>query len=302
MHYRYCGSANRPVLLFLHGFPEAAFIWDDYLEYFSREENGGFFCLAPNLRGYAGSYSPPEVEHYRQKWVLQDILDFIHSLSAKVAVLVAHDWGGAVAWHLANQYPSLLEHLLMINSPHPGLFLKALQTDSAQQKASLYMNFLSRPDAPQLLRADHYRRALNMLAASDSQASDSVEAQLGASSAQHWLTEDLIAQYRALWDQSLPTMLHYYTATPVRPPVNAEALAELQKITLPKDRLTVDVPTTVIWGLLDQALLAKGLLDGLEDYIPQLTIHRLPHCSHWVSHEAPVFVKSILSQIIKNSR
>ncbi|MBC7600745.1 MAG: alpha/beta fold hydrolase, partial [Polaromonas sp.] len=68
---RMAGQAGRPVLMFLHGFPEAAFVWDTLLAHFARPENGGYFCIAPNLRGFEQSSAPPETEAYRHKHLMQ---------------------------------------------------------------------------------------------------------------------------------------------------------------------------------------------------------------------------------------
>ena len=155
---RCTGIRGRPVLMFLHGFPEAAFVWDGLLEHFARPENGGFRCIAPNLRGYGPSSAPAEVANYRPKHLMQDIAALIEHEGGPLACLVAHDWGGAVAWNLAASAPGCMEKLAIINSPHPGTFLRELQHSPAQQAASAYMNFLIRPDAEALLAEDDFRR------------------------------------------------------------------------------------------------------------------------------------------------
>ncbi|WP_305807265.1 alpha/beta fold hydrolase, partial [Stenotrophomonas sp. YIM B06876] len=73
LHCRVSGERGRPVLMFLHGFPEGAFIWDDLLAHFARPEHGGYRCVAPNLRGFAASSSPAEPQAYRAKHLVQDI-------------------------------------------------------------------------------------------------------------------------------------------------------------------------------------------------------------------------------------
>ena len=157
---RAAGERGRPVLVFLHGFPEAAFVWDALLEHFARQENGGYRCVAPNLRGYEKSSTPTEVSAYRAKFLIQDLaaLIEIESPGAPLACLVAHDWGGAVAWGLANKMPQFISRLAIINSPHPATFLRELRHSAAQQAASTYMNFLCRPDAESLLAEDDFRR------------------------------------------------------------------------------------------------------------------------------------------------
>jgi pimeloyl-ACP methyl ester carboxylesterase len=108
---RASGERGRPVLLFLHGFPEAAFIWDELLEHFAQPDNGGYRCVAPNLRGYEASSQPAEVAAYRPKHLVQDLVALAQSEGAPLACLIAHDWGGAVAWNFANQFPQLTNKL-----------------------------------------------------------------------------------------------------------------------------------------------------------------------------------------------
>ena len=164
---RMAGQAGRPVLMFLHGFPEAAFVWDTLLAHFARPENGGYFCIAPNLRGFEQSSAPPETEAYRPKHLMQDIAALIAQTcsagNSQLECLIAHDWGGAIAWNLAVAMPQLMKKLAIINSPHPGTFLRELQHSPAQQAASAYMNFLIRPDAEALLAADDFRRLWQFL-------------------------------------------------------------------------------------------------------------------------------------------
>lgn len=266
---RAAGERGRPVLMFLHGFPEAAFVWDELLRHFAQPAHGGYRCVAPNLRGYERSSQPADVSAYRPRHLVQDIAALAQAEGAPLACLVAHDWGGAVAWNLANQQPQLMRRLAIINSPHPGTFLRALRESPAQREASAYMNFLVRPDAEQLLRADDYRRLLAFFT------------HWGRAP---WLTDEVKAQYRAVWDQSLTGGLNWYRASPLRPAREGDPGASA--ITLPREMLTVDVPTLVLWGMQDTALLPE-LVDGLEDYVPRLTLRKVPDASHWIVHEQP---------------
>lgn len=277
---RAAGERGRPVLMFLHGFPEAAFVWDELLEHFALPANGGYRCIAPNLRGYEQSSQPADVAAYRPKHLVQDIAALAQVEGAPLACLVAHDWGGAVAWNLANQQPALLRKLAIINSPHPGTFLRALQASARQQQASAYMNFLVRPDAEALLREDDYRRLFAFFT------------QWGGAP---WLTDALKARYRAVWDESLTGGLNYYRASPLRPQRGEDAGAAA--VTLPREMLTVDLPTLVLWGLEDSALLPE-LVDGLEEYVPRLTLEKVPGASHWIVHERPQFVAERLAAFL----
>ncbi len=273
---RACGDPGRPVLMFLHGFPEAAFVWDELLQHFARPENGGYRCVAPNLRGYERSSAPDDVKAYRAKHLVQDSVALIEvecGTSAPLAALIAHDWGGAVAWSLANQHPERLRQLVIINSPHPGTFLRDLKADANQQSASDYMNFLIRDDAQALLAEDDYRRLWAFFT------------NMGADSGPHaWLTEDIKHTYRAVWQQGLDGALNYYRASPLRPPRPEDPAAA--KISLPIEMLRVEVPTLVIWALKDIAL-PPGLIEGLEAYVPQMQLQTVPEGTHWVVHEQP---------------
>jgi pimeloyl-ACP methyl ester carboxylesterase len=277
---RAAGERGRPVLVFLHGFPEAAFVWDELLRHFAEPANGGYRCVAPNLRGYERSSQPADVSAYRPRHLVQDVAALVEAEGAPLACLVAHDWGGAVAWNLANQQPQLTRRLAIINSPHPGTFLRALRESAAQREASAYMNFLVRPDAELLLREHDYRRLLGFFT------------HWGPAA---WLTEELKAQYRAVWDQSLTGGLNWYRASPLRPAREGDPGATA--ITLPREMLTVDLPTLVLWGLQDTALLPE-LVDGLEDYVPRLTLRKVPGASHWIVHEQPALVTRELAAFL----
>ena len=287
LHCRTSGPSGAPVLLFLHGFPEGAFVWDALLEHFSRPENGGYRCVAPWLRGFGPSSAPADAKDYRPKHLVQDILALsaIESPDAPLACLVAHDWGGAVAWNTANQFPQQMQRLAIINSPHPGTFLRELQTNPAQQAASAYMNFLIRPDAESLLAANDFQRMWRFLNRPD-----------GTPPA--WLDEATRAQYHATWSAGLTGGCNYYRASPLRPARPGDPAANA--VQLPRSMLTVDVPTWVLWGLDDIALL-PSLLDGLDSYIPRLTLETVADADHWVIHTHPArVIAGLTAHLLRN--
>ncbi len=275
---RAAGTPGRPLMVFLHGFPEGAFVWDELLAHFSQPEHGGYRCIAPNLRGFEQSSAPSEVKDYRPHLLVQDVQQLAATENAEgmIDTLVAHDWGGAFGWGFANAFPGQLRRLAILNSPHPGTFARELRDNPAQQKASAYMNFLARPDAPALLAEDDYRRMwpfFTLMGAGPEGAG--------------WLTDAVKDQYRALWNAGLRGACNLYRVTPLKPAVPGQDSPAIP--TLPRDRLTIDVPTLVLWGLEDTALL-PGLLDGLEDYVPKLKLVKVPGATHWIVHEQPKLV------------
>jgi pimeloyl-ACP methyl ester carboxylesterase len=272
---RAAGSPAAPVLLFLHGFPEAAFVWDALLERFADR----YRCIAPNLRGYAGSSAPDEFDAYRAKYLVADIAALIDQLGGRVEALVAHDWGGAVAWSLAALQPQRLRRLVIVNSPHPATFLRGLQSDPVQQAASAYMNFLCRPDAEALLAENDFARLwpffTNMGAADPARPGGG------------WLTEAVQQQYREVWNAGLRGGCNYYRASPLRPPTARDSA--VMTIRFAPEAVTVHVPTLVIWAE-DDIALPSTLLDGLETFVPRMRLVRLPNATHWVIHEQPATI------------
>jgi pimeloyl-ACP methyl ester carboxylesterase len=150
------------------------------------------------------------------------------------------------------------------------------------------MNFLIRPDAEQILAQDDYRRMWGLFARPRAAA---------------WLTETVKQQYREVWDgpaggppgAGLRGGCNYYRASPLRPPRPDDPAAAA--VALPREMLTVDLPTLVLWAMDDAALLPT-LLDGLDAYIPRLTLERVADASHWIVHERPAFVAERLAAFL----
>ncbi|MEO7244364.1 MAG: alpha/beta fold hydrolase [Rubrivivax sp.] len=259
---RGAGDAGPRVLL-LHGFPEAAFVWDDVMLALADRTR----CTAPNLRGYERSSAPAEVEAYRPKRLIADVVALIEATGGSLDLLVAHDWGGALAWGLAAQHPDLLRRLLIINAPHPATFLRELRDDPDQQAASAYMNFLVRPDAEALLEERGFARLWPFLDSPWRRIDDAER-----------------ARYEAVWRRGLRGPLNYYRASPLRPPHDGDDA--VRRIELPAESVTVRVPTTVLWAE-DDAALRPGLLRGLEQWVPDLRVQRVAQASHWIVHEQP---------------
>ncbi|MEG3000655.1 MAG: alpha/beta fold hydrolase [Comamonas sp.] len=277
---RACGTPGKPLLLFVHGFPEGAFIWDGVMTPFADR----WRCVAPDLRGYGHSSQPPDVAAYKPKALVHDLAALIarESPGQPAACVIGHDWGGALAWNLAIQRPESLQQLLIINAPHPGTFLRELQRNPAQQAASQYMHFLRRPDAASLLLADDARRLWYFF-------------RTPAGALPDWLTPELQAHYLAHWQQSLTTACHYYSASPLAPPRGDDH--SIQQLQLPDSLLATRVPTQVLWGMQDAALHPE-LLRGLEQWVPQLSVEQVPGASHWLVHEQPATVIRSLHRLL----
>ena len=230
------------------------------------------------------------MQDYRAKHLLQDIAALIdtESPNAPLAALVAHDWGGALAWAFTNQHPKRLQRLVIVNAPHPGTYLRELQNNPAQRDASAYMNFLVRPDAARLLTENGHARLFGFFEGMGASAAPGTP---GAPIGAGWLTEAVRAQYRAVWDLGVQGGLNYYCASPLHP-------ANAHELQIPPDALRIGMPTLVLWAQDDIALL-PCLCEGLEAFVPQLKVVPLHQATHWVVHEQPERVIDEISAFLK---
>ena len=151
LHYVTAGKG--PLILFLHGFPEFWYEWKNQLVEFGKDHQ----AVAPDMRGYNLSDKPTELDQYKIATLVEDIRALGDHLSHnKKFVLVAHDWGGAVAWSFAIAHPECLDKLVIINAPHPGVFAKLLASDPKQQAASQYMLMFRSDKAEATLSGNNY--------------------------------------------------------------------------------------------------------------------------------------------------
>jgi len=258
-------AGKGPLILFLHGFPEFWYEWKDQLAEFGKDH----LAVAPDLRGYNLSDKPEALDQYKMNVLVEDVRALgDHFSHQKKFVLVAHDWGGAVAWAFAIAHPEMLDKLVIVNAPHPRVFQRLLVNDSAQQQASQYMLMFRSPQAEQTLSADNYAWLVNAV--------------LGAGLKNGVFTEEDKQAYIKAWSQpgALTGGLNYYRANETGPPAPGKSFVRIDD----PSAFAVKVPTLVIWGEKDTALLTQNL-DGLDEFVPQLTIKRIPDGSHWVIHE-----------------
>jgi pimeloyl-ACP methyl ester carboxylesterase len=279
LHYVTAGKGK--LIMFVHGFPEFWYEWKNQLAEFGRN----YQAVAPDMRGYNLSSKPAEVDQYKVKYLVEDLRALAEKLGHKKFILVAHDWGGAVAWAFAIAHPDYLEKLVIINAPHPGVFQRELRDNPAQQKASQYTIMFRSAQAEQILSANNYAAL--------------VQAVLGPGLKSGVFTEADKQAYIEAWSQpgALTGGLNYYRASRVGPPAGDDKPAP--NFAAGFSSLEVKVPTLVIWGEKDTALLT-GNLEGLDKFVPNLTIKRIPDGTHWVIHEKPTLVNEYIREFIKN--
>ena len=273
-------TGKGPLVLFLHGFPEFWYAWKDVLPAVAK---AGFEAVAIDMRGYNTSDKPKDLSAYRMPELIADVRGVIQTLGrGRKAILVAHDWGGAVAWAFAGAHPELLEKLVIINAPHPTVFARELATNPKQQAASGYMTFFQSPGAEETLLKDNCAGLVLSI--------------LGARKRKPPYTPEEKNAYIAAWTQpgALTGGLNYYRANKVAPPVPGNQPVSIGAAFGTTGPVNVIVPTLVIWGMLDTALL-PGNIEGLEKYVKELTTSRIPDGTHWVIHERTQDISNMIT-------
>lgn len=274
----YAAEGRGPLLMFVHGFPEFWYAWQGQLAEFGRDH----FAVAPDMRGYNLSSKPPELESYAVPLLVEDLVALADHLGYRRFTLVAHDWGGAIAWAVALLHPDRLERLVIVNAPHPAIFQRLLAEHPGQQKASQYMLFFRSAEAEATLAADNFALLRQMV--------------LGEGQPWGWATEADRTAYLEAWAQpgALTGGLNFYRAARVGPPAPGEAPRSFAG---DLSGLVVKVPTLVIWGEKDTALLPENL-DGLDRVVSDLTVRRVADGTHWVAHEQPALVNRYLREFL----
>jgi pimeloyl-ACP methyl ester carboxylesterase len=262
------GPPDAPPVILLHGFPESHRTWREI----APRLRDRFRLIMPDQRGFAGSDRPQEVAAYKTATLVDDVFALADALSIDRFSLVGHDWGGAVAWAAAMRGDRRLERLAIVNSPHPFLFQKSLIDDSGQRAASQYINAFRAPGIETMIESKGF---------------DWFFEKTFSSHVDLWVISDSEKrQYIADWSQpgALTAMLNWYRASPlVVPPPGMtvplpDALLRLSR--------TISVPTLVIWGMRDKALLPVQL-EGLSEVVDDIEIVRIAEAGHFAPWETP---------------
>ena len=286
----YSKALTGPTFIFLHGFPEYWQTWHNQLVYFSKEHH----VIAPDLPGYNLSDKPQNVSFYQLPNLIKFMANFIETVSPSEKIhLIAHDWGGAIAWPLAAFYPQLIEKLVIINAAHPSTFTREMITNPVQRAKSTYIHDLIRDDAETLLSKENYQYlSEKMMVCSD----------------QNVFNEKIKETYRQVWRQpgAVKGMLQYYRAMPQLAAVtednkykdadSAGPVKNTANMKIPNIR--INVPTLILWGEQDQAFVKENLND-IEAFVPDCTVDRFENASHWLMHEKPTEINEAITRFIK---
>jgi pimeloyl-ACP methyl ester carboxylesterase len=259
--------------LFLHGFPESKTSWRDQLIHVSRL---GYTAWAPNMRGYGRSSRPSGLDAYHVDHLVEDVAglaDLARSEGKRSLTLIAHDWGGIVAWFFALRRVRPLRNLVVMNLPHPRRIVESLRTVS-QLRRFWYIFFFQVPRVPEWVMTRGGGGAVRRVMCRTTHKPECLRTEL---------LDELCRN--AAEPGAMRAMLAYYRSLFRNRALRREALA--------CGRL--DVPTLLLWAE-DDAFLGKELTYGTESLVRDLTIRYLPDTSHWLQQEASATVNDLLAE------
>ena len=262
------GDPAKPPVILLHGFPESHHTWREVAPRLERD----FYLVMPDQRGFAGSDRPQEVDAYATDLLVDDIFALADAFSIERFALVGHDWGGAISWTAALREGGRLTRLAIVNAPHPVIFQKSLIDNAEQRAASQYISAFRSPMFEKAAEAMGYDALF------EKSFSRHVDLSI--------IPKAERQRYIAEWSQpgALTAMLNWYRASKVKVPPPGVTLPLPQWVlgAFPSAK----VPTLVIWGMQDKALLPIQL-EGLDRLVDDLEIVRLPDAGHFAPWEAP---------------
>jgi pimeloyl-ACP methyl ester carboxylesterase len=262
----YCaaaGPADGPPVFLLHGFPEISYGWRHQLWPLA---HAGFRVYAPDQRGYGLSSKPTRRQDYVLAELTADVLALAEGLGHARFAVVGHDWGGIVAWRLAELRPDRLTRVAILNAPNVSVFGGFVAAHPTQLLRSAYVAALQIPIASSAaLRANDFWLLRSMLARTSRQGTFS-DAEL-----------DVYAKAWAM-PGALEAMLKWYRALPLN-----EARAQHR----------ISIPTLILWGDADVAL-EPGLAEASALRCDNAEVQHLSGVGHWIQHEAAADVNARL--------
>ena len=270
LHVAQAGPADGPPVILLHGFPE---YWGGWRAQIPALAAAGYRVWAPDQRGYNLSSKPAGLRTYDIDALARDVVGLIDATGREKVLLVGHDWGAAVAWWVAGNYPERLHKLAILNVPHLAVMFRTVWRSWTQMRKSWYIFFFQIPRLPEAsLRRKGWTNAIRALKGS---------ARRGT------FTAEDIAGYRAAWSQpgAITGMINWYRAA-------GRTQGKLRSL----GRITV--PTLMIWGAKDLAL-GREMVQPSIDLCDHGRLVFIEEAGHFVQHEEPARVNELLLQHLR---
>lgn len=262
------------LVLLLHGFPEFWYSWRYQIPALASH----FKVVAPDLRGYNDSDKP--ASGYDLDTLSADIRGLIEALGYTQAHIVGHDWGGVIAWHLAQKFPQYLNRLAILNAPHPSQLLQGLLGNLEQLRRNWYILALQIPGLPEWLLQQNLKSFLENLFQKQA-------IRKGA------FTSETLQIYQAALEKAgaFSAAINYYR----------QLLSPQSWLRWSRSSLPIRVPTLVLWGEEDTVLSPK-LAEEIERFISSpFRLKFVSDCGHWMQQEVPATVNRELLNFFRQT-
>ncbi|HVX15282.1 MAG TPA: alpha/beta hydrolase [Pirellulales bacterium] len=272
-HVATAGPGDGQLIVLLHGFPECWYGWRHQIDPLAQ---AGFSVWAPDQRGYNLSDKPEGIEPYAVQNLAADVAGLIVAAGRERAIVVGHDWGGVVAWHLAAMMPEIVERAVILNVPHPAIMLRQLRRSLRQMLRSWYMGFFQVPWLPEVWLA--FKRGWPLARA------------LRRTSRPGTFSPEELEQYREAWSQprAVASMVNWYRAA-------------LRSSARQAPATRIHVPTLLIWGARDR-FLGREMARPSIDLCDNGRLEMIEEATHWVQHEEPQRVNQLILDFVADSR
>ncbi|MCK9274695.1 MAG: alpha/beta hydrolase [Syntrophales bacterium] len=271
IHYASVGEG--PLMIMIHGFPDYWYTWHRQMEDLSRH----YHCVAIDTRGYNLSDKPEGIDKYAMHLLVGDVAAVIGHFNEKKAIIVGHDWGGAISWAFGILKPEMVDRLIIMNVAHPLCLAREIANNPIQRKHSQYARDFQKHDAH--LNIAKIFMENNLLVEYDINA-DSLKGKNDAEILSLWVSDPEVRKsYIEAFNRSdVKAMLNYYKRNY---PAKDEFPEKLAK-SLPK----IKAPLLVIFGLKDTAILPAALNGTWEYCEKDMTLVTIPDSGHFVQQDA----------------
>lgn len=271
-------GSGKPLMLFLHGFPETWATWRHQLKEFA----GQYELVAMDLRGYGGSDAPKGVRSYTVDKVCSDVAAVIAATGNSKAIVVGQDWGGGIAWLMSIYYPQLVAKLVVITCPHPAAYKDPERFDGEMVSRQWYTLLFQSRLGEAYLRHGDFREIRRWM----------TQAPHGALTPGA-ITEKELERYKAAFSRpgSLTAAINYYRASFAS--TTKWWTAEVDKAYY----TFISAPTLLLYADKDSVFLPK-MYSKTEELVDHLTTVCLDNCSHWANQDRPDLVNQNIAAFL----
>jgi pimeloyl-ACP methyl ester carboxylesterase len=289
LHYIAEGANDGEPVLLLHGFPQFSYEWRHQIKALA---TAGYRAVAPDLRGYNLSDKPEKVEDYAIGQLISDIGAFYQAFGWRKANIIAHDWGGGIAWAFVIYQPQLVSKYIAMDIPHPAAMAKAMQSGVQQLQRSWYMWFFQTPGAAEYaFGGENIDRFIDWVLLGKQEGNGDT---ITWGSGKHIFSPEDIATYKQMLSQpgQLTAAINYYRAN-----INPAQIIKPRENPFPP----VQVPTMLIYGTQDFAFADSVWEDSAQYIAAPFKKVAIEGAGHWTPEEAPAEVNRHILEFLKSN-